>query len=160
MICRPFRNILITSVSTCIVFFLYFLHNYWVNQNILGQAKLITWFSGCFFWKRDVKKKYLWEISFFSWCDTILTFVWDSSLTVLEINHKWFDLGLWWLTPLSTIFQLYRGGQFYWWRKPEKTTDLLQVTDKLYHIMLYQVHLAMNGVWTHTLSGDRHLLRR
>ena len=36
------------------------------------------------------------------------------------------------LMPLSTIFQLHRGGQIYWWRK-------------LYHMMLYLVHLSWVG---------------
>jgi hypothetical protein len=79
------------------------------------------------------------------WTPLKVLYAFISSYFLHQIFRWNFFYGGLCLTQLSTVFQLYRGCQFHWWRKPEyleKTTDLPQVTDKLYHIMLYWVHLA------------------
>jgi len=50
---------------------------------------------------------------------------------------------------LNNISVIYRGCQFYWWMKRSvrriSAADLSQVTDKLYQIILYRVHLPWAG---------------
>jgi hypothetical protein len=58
-------------------------------------------------------------------------------------------VGLWCLTLLSTIFQLYRGGQFDWCRNPEyseKINDLPQVTDKLIFLRFMLFNATFNNI--------------
>jgi len=69
-------------------------------------------------------------------CNGPITCNWALLTLSLSIN----GLGLWCLTPLSTIFRLYCGGQFFLvdeTRVPGEIHRSVASIDKLYHIIWY-----------------------
>jgi hypothetical protein len=64
-------------------------------------------------------------------------------MTVRYIDqHVWFwfyDV----LTPLST-YSFYRGGQFYWWGKQEKT-NIYSIIDCDFHIFIHRIDILLKS---------------
>ena len=66
---------------------------------------------------------------------------------------------LWCLTPTSTLFQLWRGHATVSFigganRSTRRKPPTCRKSLTNYDIMLYRVHLVMNGIRTHNVSGD------
>jgi hypothetical protein len=126
------------------------------------KSQLLSWliklFSEWFWYCNKLIVLIIGQLSFLS-----LVLPWYLfCFVIVSLPFIWFGcLVLWCLTPLSTIFQLYRGGQFYWWRKPEKPAENHQPTTSHWQTLSLNVaHLALSGIRTHNINGDRHRLHR
>jgi hypothetical protein len=96
---------------------------------------------------------------------------WKATQLIVELkmmknkrNNNIFNC-IWWNVIISIliclmVFQLYRAGQFYWWRKPEyqeKTTDPSKVTGKLDHIMMYTSPSSRFELTTSVVIGTDYI---
>jgi len=111
-------------------------------------------------WTTMLVKRKQWTATYKIPAVLLINFIWKLEYSN---NSNWYSGCVLKIVIVFSTLRLHMenktfGCQFYWWRKPEKTTDLSQVTDKLYHIMLNRVHLAMNGIRTHNLCVDMHWL--
>ena len=76
---------------------------------------------------------------------------------MLKTEKQWIGLLFWCLmpSPLSTIFQLYRGCQFYWWRKPEYLGENHRPASNHWQTLLHNVVSStprLSGIRTHNIS--------
>ena len=142
----------------------FILRSFWLGADLSGDD--LTW--GRFDWKSNWVRWCRWSLKrnrppfmYSLSMKIILIHIFELSKLYQSIYHsvigyiKIYRLkyGLCCITPLSTIFQLYHGGQFYWWRKPEypeKTTDLSQVTDKLYQCCI------LTKIWNKCTSSHNY----
>jgi hypothetical protein len=75
--------------------------------------------------------------------------------------NNYIRVGLWCLMLLSIIFQLYRGCQFYWLRKPEYHRENHRPVASHWQTLSHNVvHLTLIEIRTHNISGDRHWLHK
>ena len=85
---------------------------------------------------------------------------------LMIISECWLflkGLGLWCLMPLSTIFQLYCGDQFYWRRKPGVPDENNWPAASHWPTLSHNIDSStprQGGIRTHNVSGDRHWLDR
>jgi hypothetical protein len=112
-------------------------------------------------WKRPCINLF---ITYFARADNMLLprrqitrckFLWNVHLQTYNDIQFTVCLGLWYLTPHSTTFQLYCGSQVYWWRKlqyQEKTTNLPQVTcSHVVHILYVTLAMVWESVFFVTI---------
>jgi len=123
--------------------------------------------TGCFFlFQLDVYQEVTFcnpHVTYVTYCDV---FIIDGHFVPILKNKiilQYIGLWLWCITPRSTIFQLYRDGQFVLVEEtgvPGENNRPVASHLQTNYIMLYRVYLAMNKARTYNFSGDRHWLHR